>query len=335
MLQQTRVEAVKGYYARFLSELPDIAALAACEENRLTKLWEGLGYYSRVRNLQKAARVIMTQHGGEFPRDYAAIRALPGVGDYTAGAVASICFDAPEPAVDGNVLRVLSRVTQDEAPVTRPAVKKAYEAALRPAYEKNPGKRSELTQSLMELGACVCVPNGAPKCAACPLREICCAGESGAWSRLPVKEAKKPRRVEEKTVFFLQCGGQYAVRRRLETGLLAGLSETSECGRNAERAAGACAARQLGPRPGGAGRARANGRTSLRTSSGICAAMTSASRPRSAASHGSAANASGRTSRFPAPSASSGSRRNRAEPSDTGYHQRPLPCVSSRYKPKI
>ena len=147
------------------------------------------------------------------------------VGDYTAGAVASICFDAPEPAVDGNVLRVLSRVTQDEAPVTRPAVKKAYEAALRPAYEKNPGKRSELTQSLMELGACVCVPNGAPKCAACPLREICCAGESGAWSRLPVKEAKKPRRVEEKTVFFLQCGGQYAVRRRPETGLLAGLWE--------------------------------------------------------------------------------------------------------------
>ena len=124
MLQQTRVEAVKGYYARFLSELPDIAALAACEENRLTKLWEGLGYYSRVRNLQKAARVIMTQHGGEFPRDYAAIRALPGVGDYTAGAVASICFDAPEPAVDGNVLRVLSRVTQDEAPVTRPARQK-------------------------------------------------------------------------------------------------------------------------------------------------------------------------------------------------------------------
>lgn len=134
-------------------------------------------------------------------------------------------MDAPEPAVDGNVLRVLSRVTQDEAPVTRSAVKKAYEAALRPAYEKNPGKRSELTQSLMELGACVCVPNGAPKCAACPLREICCAGESGAWSRLPVKEAKKPRRVEEKTVFFLQCGGQYAVRRRPETGLLAGLWE--------------------------------------------------------------------------------------------------------------
>ena len=167
----------------------------------------------------------MTQHGGVFPQDYAAIRALPGVGDYTAGAVASICFDAPEPAVDGNVLRVLSRVMQDEAPVTRPAVKKAYEAALRPVYAANPGRRSELTQALMELGACVCVPNGAPKCAVCPLQEVCRAGESGAWEHLPVKEAKKPRRIEEKTVFFLQCGGQYAVRRRPETGLLAGLWE--------------------------------------------------------------------------------------------------------------
>ena len=153
---------------------------------------------------------------------------MPPSGRFRAWAIirrASICFDAPEPAVDGNVLRVLSRVTQDEAPVTRPAVKKAYETALRPVYTANPGRRSELTQALMELGACVCVPNGAPKCDACPLREICRAGESGAWAALPVKEAKKPRRIEEKTVFFLQCGGQYAVRRRSETGLLAGLWE--------------------------------------------------------------------------------------------------------------
>ena len=131
----------------------------------------------------------------------------------------------PEPAVDGNVLRVLSRVTQDTAPVTRPAVKKAYETALRPVYAANPGKRSELTQALMELGACVCVPNGAPKCDACPLRTVCLAEKSGAWASLPVKEVKKPRRIEEKTVFFLQCGGQYAVRKRPETGLLAGLWE--------------------------------------------------------------------------------------------------------------
>lgn len=225
MLQQTRVEAVKRYYLRFLAELPDIAALAACPEDRLAKLWEGLGYYSRMRNLQKAARTVMAQYGGLFPQDYAAIRTLPGIGDYTAGAIASICFDAPTPAVDGNVLRVLARVTEDPAPVTRPAVKKAYEAELRPVYAANPGRRSELTQALMELGACVCVPNGAPKCAVCPLLAVCLAGKSGAWDHLPAKEAKKARRIEEKTVFFLRCGDAYAVRKRPGTGLLAGLWE--------------------------------------------------------------------------------------------------------------
>ena len=208
MLQQTRVEAVKGYYARFLSELPDIAALAACEENRLTKLWEGLGYYSRVRNLQKAARVIMVQHGGAFPRKYAEIRALPGVGDYTAGAVASICFDVPEPAVDGNVLRVLSRVTQDTAPVTRPAVKKAYETALRPVYAANPGKRSELTQALMELGACVCVPNGAPKCDACPLRTVCLAEkERRVGFAPPSRRQKSPAASKKRRSSFFNAAG--------------------------------------------------------------------------------------------------------------------------------
>ena len=225
MLQQTRVEAVRGYYARFLAELPDIAALAACEERRLTKLWEGLGYYSRVRNLQKAAQVIVSQHGGVFPADYAAIRALPGVGDYTAGAVASICFDRPTPAVDGNVLRVLARVTEDPSPVTKQSVKKSYELLLRPVYEANPGRRGELTQALMELGACVCVPNGAPKCALCPLQGFCRAKMNGSWDTLPVKEAKKPRRQEQLTVFFLSCGSRYAVRRRPDTGLLAGLWE--------------------------------------------------------------------------------------------------------------
>ena len=225
MLQQTRVEAVKGYYARFLAELPTIAALAACAPDRLTKLWEGLGYYSRVRNLQKAAQLIEKEHGGVFPQSYDAIRALPGVGDYTAGAVASICFDAPTPAVDGNVLRVLSRVTEDFSPVTKQSVKKDYEAALRPLSEQNAGRRGPLTQALMELGACVCVPNGAPRCAECPLRGLCRAEANGTWDTLPVKEAKKPRRQEEKTVFFLSCGRQYAVRKRPEKGLLAGLWE--------------------------------------------------------------------------------------------------------------
>ena len=189
------------------------------------KLWEGLGYYSRVRNLQKAAQVIVSQHGGVFPADYAAIRALPGVGDYTAGAVASICFDRPTPAVDGNVLRVLARVTEDPSPVTKQSVKKSYELLLRPVYEENPGSRGELTQALMELGACVCVPNGAPKCALCPLQGFCRAKMNGSWDTLPVKEAKKPRRQEQLTVFFLSCGSRYAVRRRPDTGLLAGLWE--------------------------------------------------------------------------------------------------------------
>lgn len=225
MLQQTRVEAVRGYYARFLKELPDIAALAACEPDRLTKLWEGLGYYSRVRNLQKAAQQILTQHGGRFPQTYEQVRALPGVGDYTAGAICSICFDLPCPAVDGNVLRVLSRVMEAFLPITKQSVKKEYTAALQPVYAAYPGQCGTLTQALMELGACVCVPNGAPRCAACPLRECCRAEKSGTWDVLPVKEAKKPRREEEKTVFFLSCGTQYAVRKRPQTGLLAGLWE--------------------------------------------------------------------------------------------------------------
>lgn len=224
MLQQTRVEAVRGYYARFLAELPDIAALAACEERRLTKLWEGLGYYSRVRNLQKAAQVIVSQHGGVFPADYAAIRALPGVGDYTAGAIASICFDRPTPAVDGNVLRVLARVTEDPSPVTKQSVKKAMSCCSARSMRKTPAA-GELTQALMELGACVCVPNGAPKCALCPLQGFCRAKMNGSWDTLPVKEAKKPRRQEQLTVFFLSCGSRYAVRRRPDTGLLAGLWE--------------------------------------------------------------------------------------------------------------
>ena len=161
MLQQTRVEAVKGYYARFLTELPTIAALADCPPDRLTKLWEGLGYYSRVRNLQKAAKIIMEESGGVFPKTYDAVRALPGIGDYTAGAICSICFELPTPAVDGNVLRVLSRVMEDGASITAQKTKNACREALLPLYEAVP--RGKLTQALMELGAMVCVPNGAPR----------------------------------------------------------------------------------------------------------------------------------------------------------------------------
>ena len=223
MLQQTRVEAVRGYYLRFLAALPDIASLAVCQEEKLYKLWEGLGYYSRVRNLQKAAKVIMEQHGGVFPQDYTSIRALPGIGDYTAGAVSSICFDRPEPAVDGNVLRVITRVLALEAPITKPQTKKDITEQLRAAYPQT--RCGDFTQALMELGATVCLPNGAPACETCPLSVLCRSREGELWKRIPVKEKKKERRVEEKTVFLLRCDGKLAVRKRKNSGLLAGLWE--------------------------------------------------------------------------------------------------------------
>ena len=222
MLQQTRVEAVKGYYARFLAALPDIASLAAAPPDRLTKLWEGLGYYSRVRSLQKAAREIMERHGGAFPGEYAPVRALPGIGDYTAGAICSICFDLPTPAVDGNVLRVAARLTGDKRCVDEEKTKRAVREALAAVYPA--GRCGDFTQSLMELGATVCVPNGAPACALCPMRGVC-KSAGGGWKTLPVRRAKKARRREELTVFLLRCGERTAVRKRGETGLLAGLWE--------------------------------------------------------------------------------------------------------------
>lgn len=221
MLQQTRVEAVRGYYTRFLSQLPTIVALAAAPEDQILKLWEGLGYYSRVRNLQKAARQIMELHGGQFPSAFDAIRALPGIGDYTAGAIASICFEAPRAAVDGNVLRVWSRYMADDRPVTRDATKKEVAAVLSAYYPA--GHCGDFTQALMELGATVCLPNGAPLCHCCPLAQLCRARVAGTQLAYPVKEKKKPRRVEERTVFVLTCGEKVALCRRPEKGLLAGL----------------------------------------------------------------------------------------------------------------
>ena len=223
MLQQTRVEAVRGYYARFLAALPDIPALAACDDERLHKLWEGLGYYSRVRNLKKAAQVIVEAHGGVFPRDYAAVRALPGIGDYTAGAVCSICFGRPTPAVDGNVLRVVTRLTASTDSISRPQTKRAITEALRAVYPA--GRCGDFTQALMELGATVCVPNGAPDCAACPAAACCRSRAAELWRTIPVRDEKKPRRREEKTVFLLRCGDRIAIRRRPDSGLLAGLWE--------------------------------------------------------------------------------------------------------------
>ena len=223
MLQQTRVAAVLGYYARFMEALPAVADLAAVEEDRLMKLWQGLGYYNRARNLQKAARQIVEEHGGVFPDTYEAIRALAGVGDYTAGAVASIAFGLPEPAVDGNVLRVVSRLTGDGGDITRPDVKKRMGAALREVIPLDaPG---DFNQALMDLGAMVCLPNGEPLCPRCPARGFCAALREGRTAELPVKAAKKARRVEERTVFLIFYQKKVALRRRPAKGLLAGLWE--------------------------------------------------------------------------------------------------------------
>ena len=221
MLQQTRVSAALPYYERFLAALPDIPALAACEEEKLHKLWEGLGYYSRVRNLQKAARIVCEQYGGQLPADYDALRALPGIGDYTAGAVASISFGIPVPAVDGNVLRVFSRLYNDPAAVTEPAVKKAFTA--RVMEHQPPDAPGDYNQALMELGALVCVPNGAPLCEKCPLAHLCAARAAGTALELPHKAAPKPRRTEPVTLALLESPAGFLLQQRPQKGLLAGL----------------------------------------------------------------------------------------------------------------
>ena len=222
MLQQTRVEAVKGYYARFLAALPTVEALANCDDDALHKLWEGLGYYSRVRNLKKAAQVIMQQHAGTFPGEYEAVLALPGIGEYTAGAICSICFDQPTPAVDGNVLRVISRITDDATPIDLPAYKKQVQQALVDIY---PGEAGDFTQALMELGATVCGPNRKPDCENCPCNEFCLGYARGTAEDLPVKLPKKGRKEEDLTVFIFSCEGKYALRKRGSSGLLADLWE--------------------------------------------------------------------------------------------------------------
>ncbi|MBR1864942.1 MAG: A/G-specific adenine glycosylase [Lachnospiraceae bacterium] len=223
MLQQTRVEAVRGYYDRFLRELPDIASLAVVPEDQLMKLWEGLGYYNRARNLKRAAEQIMDEYGGNFPSSYEQVLGLPGIGEYTAGAICSICFGMPEPAVDGNVLRVMTRVSDCYANIDDIRTKRLARQKLLPVYEG--GQCSELTQALMELGATVCIPNGTPKCIECPLQTGCMAYARDTWNRLPVRREKKKRRVEEKTVFILHDGNRYGIHKRENKGLLANLWE--------------------------------------------------------------------------------------------------------------
>ena len=220
MLQQTRVEAVKGYYSRFLQALPTVEALSVCDDDKLHKLWEGLGYYSRVRNLKRAAEEIMNIHGGVFPSDHKAVLSLPGIGDYTAGAICSICFDLPTPAVDGNVLRVISRLLNDPTPIDLSVQKKKIQSLLTEVYPKEAGA---FTQALMELGATLCGPNREPDCGNCPCKDFCLALKAGTAQQLPVKSPKRGRREEDRTVFILRCDEKYALYKRPEKGLLAGL----------------------------------------------------------------------------------------------------------------
>ena len=223
MLQQTRVEAVKPYFERFIRELPDVMALAACPEEKLLKLWEGLGYYSRVRNMQLAAQETVEKYNGRLPEDFSLLISLKGIGSYTAGAIASIAYGIPEPAVDGNVFRVVTRMTEDSEDVTKLAFRKKTENALREIIPKD--RPGDFNQAMMELGAVVCVPNGQPKCGLCPIRSFCQAAIHGTMEKYPVKAQKKPRVVEERTVLVIQDGNCTAIRKRPSKGLLAGLYE--------------------------------------------------------------------------------------------------------------
>lgn len=222
MLQQTRVEAVIPYFERFMKELPTIETLAECPEDKLLKLWEGLGYYNRVRNMQKAAQVIVETYGGQMPDSYEEILTLPGIGPYTAGAIASISFGQPVPAVDGNVLRILARATEDEADIAKESTKKKVTAALSEVMPKEAGA---FNQALMEIGALVCIPNGTPHCESCPWMKFCRAYQNKSYDRLPVKAPKKPRRIQKKTVFVIRDGKKILIGKRQAKGLLAGLYE--------------------------------------------------------------------------------------------------------------
>lgn len=223
MLQQTRVEAVKPYFQRFIKELPDIASLAVCPQEKLLKLWEGLGYYNRVKNMQEAAVCIMEKYNGKLPESVPELLSLKGIGSYTAGAIASIAYQIPVPAVDGNVLRVISRIEESYEDITKQTVKKKMEKELLEIIPHDcPG---DFNQALMELGAVVCVPNGEARCRECPVKEYCKAYEHDTRGHLPVKTPKKSRIIENRTVLVIQDGEYTAVQKRSDHGLLAGLYE--------------------------------------------------------------------------------------------------------------
>ena len=223
MLQQTRVAAVLPYYERWMRELPDVFALGAVDNERLMKLWQGLGYYSRAANLKKAAERIVSQYGGRFPDTYDDLIQLPGVGEYTAAAVASMAFDERVSAVDGNLMRIAARVENIRENILDARVKKQFRAMLDDAIPAD--RPGEFNQALMDLGAVICLPNGAPLCEACPLATLCEAHRLGVQRDLPVRTKKTARRIEKMTVYLLLRGEKVALRKRGDEGLLAGLWE--------------------------------------------------------------------------------------------------------------
>lgn len=223
MLQQTRVEAVKPYYDRFMEKLPDIGSLAEADEEILLKLWEGLGYYNRVRNLNKAARQMMQEYEGRLPDSFEELQKLPGIGSYTAGAVASIAYGRKAPAVDGNVLRVLARLRCDNRDITKQSVKKEIEKEL--LFSMPEDRPGDFNQALMELGAMVCIPNGEPRCSGCPWENLCLAHQNKIEQEFPRKTAKKPRVIEKKTVLIIRDEDKAALQKRPAKGLLAGMYE--------------------------------------------------------------------------------------------------------------
>lgn len=233
MLQQTRVEAVKPYFKRFIGELPDIQALAACPEEKLMKLWEGLGYYNRVRNMQLAAQTVVSAYGGKLPASYKQLLELKGIGNYTAGAIASIAYQIPVPAVDGNVLRVLSRIIEDRQDIMKQSVRRQAEEKLQEVIPQEcPG---DFNQAMMELGAVVCVPNGPARCEDCPIAKFCLAYQHGTVEELPVKAPKKQRSLENRTVLVIQDGEKTVIQKRPKKGLLAGLYELPNLGGHLSR----------------------------------------------------------------------------------------------------
>ncbi|MCQ2558650.1 MAG: A/G-specific adenine glycosylase [Oscillospiraceae bacterium] len=223
MLQQTRISAVVEYYARFMRALPTIQTLAEVDDDELLKLWQGLGYYNRARNLKKTAQILVEKYNGSFPADYDAIRALPGIGEYTAGAISSIAFSIPVPAVDGNVLRVMTRLLNDSSDISAERTKKQYRQMILPHIPKEDA--GNLNQAIMELGETICLPNGAPLCAGCPLSGLCMAYQLNTTDRIPVKTPPKARKIEERKVLLAFREGRVALRKRPSKGLLAGLWE--------------------------------------------------------------------------------------------------------------